>query len=270
MRYAALNIALAESGSGLHIVQRSASEVLRWAGLGEGATPATDEIEFQLRRVGAGRSLVLEGQHFDNLYLVAGGSFKCVQTDEDGYEQVLAFAIHGDFIGLDGLGRDRNRSGAVALEDSAVVTLPVSELLALGRRLPVIETLLHRAAGTEVARRSDSQYLMAAPSSEVRVARFLLQFSQHQLSLGQSGRRLRMYMTRRDIGSYLGVAHETVSRVLTALAREGFIDVSNRDIELLDIEALTELQRLTRGRYARDRRADVARHADAVALHLAA
>ena len=237
----------------------SASEVMRWMQLPSFATEATDQIFFVMRHVDAGRSLMLEGQPFRNLYLVGSGSFKCLQTDPDGYEQVLAFSIHGDLMGLDALGQDVNRSSAVALEDSTVVVLPWRELLDMGRRVPELEALLHHAAGAEVARRGDNQFLMAAPSSEVRLARFLLQFAQRQAGLGHSGRRLRLCMTRRDIASYLGVAHETVSRVLMALDHEGFIVVSKRDIELIDLAALTELQRLTRGRHADERRADIAR-----------
>lgn len=248
----------------------TASDVLRWFGRSDQVSLATDLIEFQMRQVHAGRSLVVEGQPFEKLYLVSSGSFKCVQTDMDGYEQVLAFAIHGDIIGLDGLGQAQHRSGAVALEDASVVTLPIRELLALGRQIPALENFLHHAAGAEVSRCGDTQYLMAAPSSEVRVARFLLQFARRQSALGHSGRRLRMCMTRRDIASYLGVAHETVSRVLTALDHDGYISVSNRDIELIDLSALFELQRVTRGRQARERRADTARQATARALVKAA
>jgi CRP/FNR family transcriptional regulator len=268
MRNSCPPIAKAETHSHTAGVRCTGSEVLRWSGLGDLASHATDAIAFPMRRVEAGRTLVIEGQGFKNLYLVGGGSFKCVQTDVDGYEQVLAFAIHGDVIGLDGLGQGCHRSGAVALEDSTVVTLPVEDLLAQGRDLPVMETLLHHAAGIEVARRGDNQYLMAAPSSEVRVARFLLQFANRQEHLGYSGRRLHMVMTRRDIASYLGVAHETVSRVLTALAHEGFIGVSHRDIELRDVAALTELQRVTRGRMGRQRRADIAHCAAVVRPNL--
>lgn len=270
MRYVTPQMALTDSDPRNNFGQCSASDVLRWSALGHLASPASNSVFFQMRRVNLGRALVLEGQPFENLYLVASGSFKCVQTDEDGYELVLAFAIHGDFIGLDGLGQSHNRSGAVALEDSSVVILPLHELTALGQHLPAMVTMLHHAAGTEVARRDDNQYLMAAPSSEVRVSRFLLQLARRQESVGHSGRRLRMVMTRRDIASYLGVAHETVSRVLMALARDGFIAVDNRDIELLDLGALKELQRLTRGRQTCDRRADVARHASPAPLNLAA
>jgi CRP/FNR family transcriptional regulator len=248
----------------------TASDVLRWFGRPDQVSRATDLIEFQMRQVHAGRSLVVEGQPFEKLHLVSSGSFKCVQTDMDGYEQVLAFAIHGDIIGLDGLGQTQHRSGAVALEDASVVTLPIRDLLAMGREVPALESLLHHAAGAEVSRCGDTQYLMAAPSSEVRVARFLLQFARRQSALGHSGRRLRMCMTRRDIASHLGVAHETVSRVLTALDHDGYISVSNRDIELVDLSALQELQRVTRGRQSRERRADTARRATARALVKAA
>mgnify|MGYP001079162929 CR=1 FL=1 len=118
--------------------------------------------------------------------------------------------------------------------------------------IPALERLLHRATGTELMRRADTQYLMSAPSSEVRVARFVLQLAQRQRALGHSDRRLRLSMTRRDIASYLGVAHETVSRALTALVQDGCIAVSHRDIEITDETGLRELQRMTRGRPPRE------------------
>lgn len=263
-------LASAEVKSAVTAVRCSASDVLRWSGLADRTSAATDEVTFLMRRVKAGCSLLVEGQPFENLYLVASGSFKCVQTDSDGYEQVLAFAIHGDCIGLDGLGQDCVRTGASALEDSSVVTLPMRAWLELGRRLSIMETLLHHAVGMEVARRGDNQYLMAAPSSEVRMARFLLQFADRRRGLGHSQRRLHMFMSRRDIASFLGVAHETVSRVLMALVREGYIAVSHRDIELLDVPALTELQRTTRGRQAQERREAISHQTTGVAPTLQA
>lgn len=144
----------------------------------------------------AGCPLVLEGQTFEKLHLVNGGSFKCVQTDSDGYEQVLAFSIRSDFIGLDALGQDHHGCGAVALEEALVVALPMRDLLHLGRHMPALDASLLHAAGAEVSRLNDNQHLMAAPSSEVRAVRFLLQFARRQAALGHSGRRLRMCMTR--------------------------------------------------------------------------
>jgi CRP/FNR family transcriptional regulator len=221
---------------------------LAWAGLRAQAGDVSDEIVFPVRRVVADTPLIHEGQAFDALYLVSSGSFKCVQTDCEGYEQVLEFAMHGDFLGLDGLGHHHHASGVVALEDASVVVIPMRQLQAVGREVPAMEALLMRAVGAEVQRRGDTQYMMAAPRSEVRVARFLLKLAQRQAALGYSDRRLRLRMTRRDIGSYLGVAHETVSRALTALSVEGCIKLTQRDIEFLDLQRLHELQRATRGR----------------------
>ncbi len=241
----------------------TASDALCWAGLSDLVSESTDAIRLPMRRVRAESALLREGQPFEALYLVASGSFKCEQTDVEGYEQVLSFALHGDMVGLDGLGQRRHHAGAVALEDSTAVVLVFDELRRLGHQLPAMEALLHRAVGVEMLRRGDTQYLMAAPSSEVRVARFLLQFAQRQAALGHSGRRLRLCMTRRDIGSYLGVAHETVTRALAALVQEGCIRVSQREIELVDLPALHELQRVTRGRIGRERHADMVRESAA-------
>lgn len=226
----------------------TASDVLRWAGMASLADGETDRIRFPLRFVRAAQVLVHEGQPFDTLHVVSAGSFKSVQTDMEGYEQVLGFAIRGDFIGLDGLGQRTHATGSVALEDSCVVSLAFRELMAWSRRVPALEILFHHAAGLEMLRRGDTQYLMSTPSSEVRVVRFLLQTSRRQVAQGWSQHLLRLRMTRRDIGSYLGLAHETISRALTALAQDGHIRVHSHDIELINLPNLQDLQRMTRGR----------------------
>ena len=225
----------------------TASDLLRWAGLGDQVSDQTDRMPYATRRVRADTALVHEGNPFEYLYFVCAGSFKCVQVDAEGYEQVLGFALHADMIGLDGMSRGRHASGAVALEDSTVAALPFADVMSASRRMPAIERLIQRAIGAELLRRSDTQYLMSAASSEVRVARFLLHFAKRQNALGYSDRRIRLRMTRRDIASHLGVAHETVSRALTALQQVGGIVVTYRDIEIVDAKLLQEIQRVTRG-----------------------
>ena len=251
----AFNAARFDDGACAASARCTASDLLRWAGLPALADGQSDTVVFPMRRVRARKVLTHEGQPFEALHVVASGSFKAVQTDLEGYEQVLGFAIHGDFLGLDGLGQPRHHCAAVALEDATVVSIPFRELLAWGRSVPALESLLHHAAGVELQRRADTQYLMSAPSSEVRVVRFLLQAARRQAAIGQSERRLRLRMTRRDIGSYLGVAHESVSRALTALAQDGCVRVLQREIELCNLPMLLELQRVTRGRTAADRHA---------------
>ena len=225
----------------------TASDLLRWAGLPDCVSEQTDRMPFASRRVRADNALVHEGNPFEYLYFVCAGSFKCVQIDAEGYEQVLGFALHADMIGLDGISRGRHASGAIALEDATVAAMPFAEVMAASRRMPAIERLIQRAVGSELLRRSDTQYLMSAASSEVRVARFLLHFAKRQNALGYSDRRIRLRMTRRDIASHLGVAHETVSRALTALQQVGAIAVTYRDIELLNTRLLHDIQRVTRG-----------------------
>ena len=228
----------------------TASQFFQWAGMPAGASAATDAIRLPMRRVYAETTLIHEGQTFDGLYLVVSGSFKCVQTDAEGYEQVLDFAIHGDFLGLDGLGQDHHMTAAVALEDAMVVVVPLHQFPEPDTDAPGLSTLLLRATGAGVVRRGATHYLMSAARSEVRVARFLLHMAQRQGAIGYSERRLRLTMTRRDIASYLGVAHETISRALGSLVSGGCITVSHRDIEIIDFPKLNQLQRMTRGRPA--------------------
>jgi CRP/FNR family transcriptional regulator len=141
----------------------TASDLLRWAGLADQVSDQTDKMPYATRRVRADTALVHEGNPFEYLYFVCAGSFKCVQVDAEGYEQVLGFALHADMIGLDGMSRGRHASGAVALEDSTVASLPFTEIMSASRRMPAIERLIQRAVGAELLRRSDTQYLMSAP-----------------------------------------------------------------------------------------------------------
>jgi CRP/FNR family transcriptional regulator, anaerobic regulatory protein len=225
----------------------TATDLLRCLGLSEYASAETAAIPVALRDVPPDTALLHEGQPMEWLHVVAAGSFKAVQVDAEGYEQVLGFAIRGDVVGLDGLGSARHASSAIALESSTVMGLPFDELVRLGRHLPVFELLLHRAAGAELQARAQTQYLMSAPSSEVRVARFLLQFARRLHALDHPAQPMRLCMTRRDIASHLGIAHETVSRALSGLAQTGCLHVANRSIEILDAGALEDLQRITRG-----------------------
>lgn len=225
----------------------TATDLLRCVGLSAYSSAETDALPVTLRDVPTDTPLLHEGQAMDWLIVVASGSFKAVQVDAEGYEQVLGFAIRGDVLGLDGLGTGRHPSGAIALESSRVMLLPFNEVVRLAHRLPGFEHLLHAAVGAELQARGQTQYLMSAPSSEVRVARFLLRFARRLHALDRPAQPIRLCMSRRDIASHLGIAHETVSRALSALAQAGCLHVANRWIEILDAAALEDLQRVTRG-----------------------
>lgn len=224
----------------------SLSSLLQEA-LGEhGTSSASEEMHFLVKRVLAGAVLVHEESPFHNLYLVKAGMFKFVHCDEEGYEQVLGFAVKGDVIGMDGLANGRYAASMIALEDSSAVVIPFQDVRRLGGRVPAVEAFLHQCTSRELRRGLECMQLVCAVGAEVRLARFLLQMSHRHATMGQSSRRFVLRMSRRDIASYLGLAHETVSRAFTALAQGGYLRVSQRDIEIVDISGLQSFQRSTR------------------------
>lgn len=199
-----------------------------------------------LRRLHTGETLFHEGSPATSIYFVRAGTFKTFATAEDGYEQVLGFALRTELLGFDAICMGNHPTAAIALEESSVYSLPVRDLYGLGRRIPALEQQLHRAASIALARSLELADVMAAVSAEVRLARFLVQWSRRMAGCGQSPRRFHLRMSRRDIASYLGVAHETVSRSFSALQSWGLLRVTNRDVEIADLPALTTFARSTR------------------------
>lgn len=197
-------------------------------------------------RVSEGKTVHLEGARVESIHIVRSGGFKCVRVLEDGYEQVLSFAERGDVLGFDGLCRGVHVSTATALEDSTVYVISALQLDGFGARSPRLERALRAALSRELLDAGRTADMMAAVASETRLARFLVWCSDRAAERGESPRRLRLRMGRRDIASFLGVAHETVSRSFTTLARLGVLTVDNRDVEIQDAAALQACSRGTR------------------------
>jgi len=198
------------------------------------------------QRLHAGDTLYHEGAPADAIHFVRAGSFKLYRTAADGYEQVLGFAVRGEVLGFEAVAQGTHPSAAMALEESSVYSLPLDEFQSLGRRLPELDLLVHRAVSSALTRRGELADMMAAVAAEVRLARFLLQLSRRMAECGQSPRRFHLRMSRRDIASCLGVAHETVSRSFGALARWGWLRVDNREVEILDLPGLKQFALSTR------------------------
>nr|WP_297355747.1 Crp/Fnr family transcriptional regulator [uncultured Caldimonas sp.] len=224
----------------------SLSKLLRWAGCEDTAGEQADRIVFPVRRLRAGGVLLHEESSFHSVHFVVAGTFKFSHCDEEGYEQVLGFAMRGDVIGLDGMATGHYGATVTALEDSSVASVPYADLCRIASELPSVQALLQQSASRELRRGIETLRLVSAVGSEVRLARFLLQWSQRHAQLGQSGRRMVLRMSRRDIASHLGLAHETVSRAFTSLAESGLLKVSHRQVEIIDFDALQALQRPTR------------------------
>lgn len=208
----------------------------------DGQAAASDEHLFLRRRLTAEQSLFRMGQAFDGLYVVRMGALKSIVTHDDGSEHVLSFAMRGDLLGTEGISQQHFCSEAVALTDSEVVRVPASALFSPERHDDVLEHLAYWAISREIAKEQTSYTLTQAVRSDVRVAHFLAYESECFAAMGYSPRRFTLPMTRRDIGNYLSITLETVSRALSNLHHLGIIEVLNRDITILSPEALRTYQ----------------------------
>lgn len=191
--------------------------------------------------------LLREGDLAPPLYVVRSGMFKSTRVLEDGYEQVLSFALPGELLGSVALHGGRQPTTVTALQDSTVYALPLERLQALRSACPALDMALEQALSRQLVRTAESAAMSAPVFSEVRLARFLLWLSQCMADAGQSPRRLLLRMGRRDIASLLCVAHETVSRGFTNLAAVGYVLARRKEVEILDLEGLREFARFTRG-----------------------
>ena len=188
-----------------------------------------------------GETLYQAGDAFRSLYAVRVGSFKTTIVTEDGREQVGGYHMRGDVIGLDGIGTGRHQCQAIALEDAEVCVLPFERLEELAREVPQFQRNLHRFLSREISRDEDLMLILGGMRAEERVAIFLVSLAERYRRRGYSSTHFVLRMTREDIGSYLGLRLETVSRILTRFHADGLIAVAGRDIKLLDRPALEKL-----------------------------
>jgi CRP/FNR family transcriptional regulator len=222
------------------------AELLQACGVPATLQAAAAAIPLSLRSVRAGSALVHEGAPADSLFFVRTGTFKVSRTDEDGYEQVLAFAIRGEVLGFDALCMESHPAAVIALEDSTVFMIPRRQIETYSEAVPAFAIALQQAGSLTLSRSREMVDILAAVASEVRLARFLILLSRRMAGCGQSPRRFHLRMGRRDIASLLGVAQETISRGFGALSAMGLLHVEDRNVEILDMAELKAFSRSTR------------------------
>jgi CRP/FNR family transcriptional regulator len=203
-----------------------------------------EDTLFQHVRFKAGQRIHRIGQSFDTLYIVNSGFLKTVHIDEYGNEQVLSFPMKGDLLGIDGIHKQHYASEAIALSDCDMILLPYKTFTALGRIHVELEQAMFSVMSREIVREQLMISMLSALSAEAKVARFLTNLGERFNQMGYSGRSFNLRMTRQEIGSYLGLTLETVSRTLSALNELGMISVEQREINLIDPVALKTLRRL--------------------------
>jgi CRP/FNR family transcriptional regulator, anaerobic regulatory protein len=196
---------------------------------------------FTLRRVQKGVALSHAGDAFGHVYAVRSGIFKNVLLDASGNCQVLGFPMASDMLGLDGIEGQHYRTEAVALEDSEVVIIPFPRLAHLGSKAGGLQQFVYRLLSRQLVREHMQMWLLGSLGAEARVAAFLLILGERYARLGYSGTRFSLRMTRLDLGSFLGLTQETVSRALSRFHEADVIHVRNKELKIVDAEHLHQI-----------------------------
>lgn len=200
-----------------------------------------DEVVATRRRIKQGEKLFSNGDPFTSLYAIRTGFFKTCVATEDGREQVTGFQMAGEIIGLDGIVSDFHSCNAVAIEDADVCVMPFANVEELSREFPVLQRHVHKIMSREIVRENSVMMLLGNMRAEERLAAFLLNLVQRLHARGFSQSELMLRMTREEIGSYLGMKLETVSRTFSKFSDEGIIEVKQRYVRIIEPEALKKI-----------------------------
>ncbi len=200
-----------------------------------------DEVVATRRKIKRGSALFRNGEPFTSLYAIRTGFFKTCIATEDGRDQVTGFQMAGEIIGLDGIVNDQHTCDAVALEDAEVCVMPYANLEELSREVTALQHHVHKIMSREIVREHGVMLLLGSMRAEERLAAFLLNLVQRLHARGFSQSELVLRMTREEIGSYLGLKLETVSRTFSKFAEEQIIEVKQRHVRILDTEKLQSM-----------------------------
>lgn len=200
-----------------------------------------DALVAMRRRVKRGETLFNVGDEFRALYAVRTGFFKTRITSSDGRDQITGFQIPGELLGFEGVATEKHGVDAIALEDSDVCILPYNELERIARDFQPLQHQLHRVMSREIVREHNVMLLLGTMKAEERVAAFLLNLSERYRHLGYAPNEFILRMTRQEIGSYLGLKLETVSRAFSRFQEQGVIEAQGKKIKLLDMIQLRNL-----------------------------
>ncbi|GHB13320.1 fumarate/nitrate reduction transcriptional regulator Fnr [Modicisalibacter luteus] len=200
-----------------------------------------DSIVQRRKPVARGAYLFQAGQRFNSIFAVRTGSVKASTLLANGDEHISGFHLPGDVIGLDAIVSRDHPSTAIALESTSVCEIPYAELESLGDRLPTLQHQLVRIMSRELLAEQSTGHLLTRRAAEQRLAVVLLKFSERFANRGLSALRFRLPMSRLDLGNYLGLVPETMSRTFRRLEEQGLLSIAGKEIEIVDVCAIKAL-----------------------------
>lgn len=199
-----------------------------------------DNVVYARRRLKRGEVLFQAGAAFGAVYAIRSGFFKSSLLDADGREQVTGFFMGGELLGMDGIGGSHHGT-ATALEDSEVCVLPYALIEEMAREIPALQRQLHAVLAREIARDHGVMMLLGSMRAEERLATFLLNLSKRFVRRGYSSTDFHLRMTREELGSFLGLKLETVSRLFSAFQKDNLIEVQQKHVRIRDIAGLEQI-----------------------------
>lgn len=203
-----------------------------------------DELDGIIKRsrpMKKGEHLFRASDPFASIYAVRSGTIKTYSVTEDGEEQVTGFYLPGEVLGIDGISTNVHSNSAKALETAAVCEIPFDKLELLSAKIPTLQRHFFQLMSREIQADQQLIMLLSKKSAEERIAALLLSISSRHGKRGLSPSRFRLPMSRNDIGNFLGLAVETVSRVFTRLQKQEIILVDGKEVEILNMHELCHM-----------------------------
>ena len=182
-----------------------------------------------------------EGQAFQSLFALRSGSLKAYRLTQDGKEQITGFYLPGELFGVDGISQNQHLTTVMALETASICEIPFARLEELSSLIPGLQRHVFKLMSQEIAQDQQLITLLSKNSAEQRIAALLVNISRRSSRLKLSATALRLPMSRTDIGNYLGLTVETVSRIFSRLQKTGVLSVEKREIQILDCAKLQQL-----------------------------
>ncbi len=192
-------------------------------------------------RLGKGERLFEAGQAMDKVFSVHAGSFKSVVGSPDGRQQIVGFHVPGEMMGLEGFSARLYMTDVLALEDSEACEIDVRVLESTARDMPTLQHQIHCLIGNRLARAQQDQFVLGSMQADERLARFLLDLSERYKARGLSPDEFVLRMSREEIGSYLGLKLETVSRLMSRFHQAALVHVAQRQVRITNRDGLAEL-----------------------------
>lgn len=203
-----------------------------------------DDIIQRSKPLQKNQHLYREGDDFQSVYAVRSGTLKAYKTTDDGREQVTGFYFPGEILGMDGISNNSHASSAKSLETAAICEIPFSSLEKLSTLMPNLQRHFFQLMSREITEDQQLITLLSKNSADERVASLMLSISTRNSRRKLSATQFRLPMSRVDIGNYLGLTVETVSRVFSRMQKMDILQVDNKEIEILDLQGLRSMANL--------------------------